>query len=486
VRIEYIVLGVILILGAALRMYHIGTASLWSDEIFSRYYLDVFGQHYALHEGLSLETNPPTYYFLLRNWMKWWGESEAALRSLSALASTLCIPFLYLLGRELAGKWRGLLGALLYALCPASLYFAQETRVYAFLMFASAGLLWAAAIFQRDSRSRRAAISYLGFGTLCLYLHATGLLFVAACGTAIGLFLLKRGRRGRAAFWKWTALNVAVMLLGVPYYRHAFTAVQSGIINYVPPAGLHQFIYSSSLVVSGIVTPYPWPGFLLAAALFVTLAVSLWLHPLSSRASVTLIAVPALFIALVFAVSLRRPILLPRVLVWVVVPLCVLVGRQLLLAGRSRFALLLALVAAFGGGLFFQLTAPNDDKEPIRQLMQTMAPQLARADLVVLSPVSNPMLLRYYAPGIKGVRLWDAASNPTIMAAAAKRVHVESISEAGIMQAIRARRTVVVLSHSFDLNRLNDLRKQAPESLYHEWFCGKVPCVAAAAWQPTP
>jgi hypothetical protein len=48
-----------ILLCAALRVYHLGAASLWSDEIFSRYYADVFGVHYALTDGLSLETNPP-------------------------------------------------------------------------------------------------------------------------------------------------------------------------------------------------------------------------------------------------------------------------------------------------------------------------------------------------------------------------------------------------------------------------------------------
>ena len=484
--IEVILLALIILLCAALRIYHLGTASLWSDEIFSRYYLDVFGLRYALTDGLSLETNPPTYYLLLRGWMSLWGDSEFALRSMSALASTLCVPFVYLLGRELAGKWRGLLAALLFALCPMSLYFAQEARVYACLMLAGAGLLWSAAVFQRDSRSHKAAVCYLAFGTMCLYLHATGLLFVAACGTAVWLALWKRGRRGRGVLLKWTTLNVCVLLLGVPYFRHALTASQSGIINYVPAAGLHQFLYSASLMVSGIVTPYPWPGFLLAAAVFVAVAVSLCLHPLSSRASVTLIGVPCLFIAFVFAVSMRRPILLPRVLVWAVVPICAIAGRQLLVEGRARFALMATLGATFAAGLFFQVTAPNNDKEPLRSVVQALAPELERADLVVLTPSSDPLVLRYYAPRVKNVRLWDATLHPTIMAAAAQRAQIKPISEQEILQAIQAKESVVVVSHSFDFDRLNDLRSHAPATVYREWTCGKVLCVGAAAWGPSP
>jgi uncharacterized membrane protein len=486
ISFEVIALGFIIILCALLRFYHLGAASLWSDEIFSRYYLDLFGLHYVLTDGLSRETNPPTYYLLLRGWMALFGDGEAALRSLSAAASILCIPVTYLLGRELGGKLRGLAGALLFALCPASLYFAQETRVYALFMLAATVVLWAAAMYQRDSRSVKAAAVYVLSATLCLYLHATGLLLVVACWGAVWLYLLSNGASTRQARFQWMVLNGFVLLLGLPYFLHVFTASHTGIINYMPPAGIHQFVYCASLVVSGMVTPYPWPGFLLAAALFLTLAVSLWLQPLSRRASVTLIGVPCLFIALVLLVSFRRPILMPRILAWSVVPLCLIAGDRLLATGRARFAVLLSLVAAFGAGLFFQVTTPNSNKEPWRDISRELGPTLEQADLVVLSPVSNPMVLRYYAPRVKNVRLWDASVNPTIMSDAAARLHIASISEAEILQAIQTRHSVWVLSHSFDLDRVNDLRSQVPATVFREWFCGKVPCAAAASWQPLP
>ena len=484
--LELSALGLILLLCAALRVYHLGSASLWSDEIFSRYYVDVFGLHYVFHQGLSLETNPPTYYLLLRGWIALWGDSEAALRSLSALASTLCIPAIYLLGRELLGRSRGLVAALLFALCPTSLYFAQETRAYALMMLAGAGLLWAAAVFQCNSRSGKAATFYCVCGAICLYLHATGLLFVAACGGAVWLFLLRRGPGGRAALVKWTALNAGVMLLGLPYYLHALTASHSGIIDYVPPAGLHQLVYSASLLVSGIVTPYPWPGLLLGMAFFAILTLSLCLHRPSSRASVIMVGVPILFVGLVFLVSVRRPILLPRILVWAIVPLCLLAARQVMVAGRARFAVLVGLVVVFGGGLFFQLNAPNNDKEPLREIAQAFGPQLEQADLVVLSPASNPEVLRYYAPRVKNVRLWDASLHPTIMAAAAQRLQIETISETEILQAIRAGHSVWVVSHSFDFGRVDALRSLVPATVYRKWSCGQVPCAAVVGWEQQP
>jgi mannosyltransferase len=485
-RFEVLALPLIILFGLALRIYHLGAASLWSDEIFSRYYVDLFGLHYVLSDGLSKETNPPTYYLLLQGWMALWGYSEAALRSLSTIASILCIPVAYLLGREFGSKSRALVAALLCALCPMSVYFAQEARVYALLMLASSVALWAAAVFQRDSRSWKAAGWYLLSATLCLYLHVTGLLFVAACTGAIWLSLLRKGVSARRARPKWLALNALVLLLGLPYYRHVFAASQTGVINYVPPAGIHQLVYCLSMLVAGTVTPYPWPAFLLTAAVGIALIVSLWLDLPSPRANVTLIGIPCVFLVVVLVLSVRRPILLPRTLVFMTVPLCVLAGRQLLVTGRARFAVMISLVVAFGAGLFFQATARNSDKEPWREISQALAPQLAQADLVVLSPISNPEVLLYYAPQVKNVRLWDAGLPPNIMRAGAEKIHMATITEPEMLQAIQAGQSVWVVSHSFDLSRVNELQAHVPATFFREWLCGKVPCVVVAHWPPHP
>ena len=125
-------------------------------------------------------------------------------------------------------------------------------------------------------------------------------------------------------------------------------------------------------------------------------------------------------------------------------------------------------------------------RSPWREISSEVGADLEHADLVVLSPVSNPMVLSYYAPRVKNVRLWDASLRPTVMSGAAERLHIASISEAEILQAIKAKRSVWVLSHSFDLDRVNDLRSQVPATAFREWYCGKVPCAAAAAWQPRP
>jgi uncharacterized membrane protein len=481
---DILALALIILLCVGLRVYHIAAASLWTDEIFSRYYAELFGRHYLFTTGLSTEATPPTYSLLLQAWMAIFGGSEAAMRSFSTVASTLCVPVTYLFGRELAGNKQGLLGALLFALCPMSLYFAQEARVYALFMLATALALWAVAVFLRDLQSIKAMAGYFVFATACIYLHGTGVLYVGACAVGVGLFLLAEGVRGRLPLVKWAALNVFVLLLGVPYFLHEAQASRGGGLDWIPPTTYRTLVYCLSMLVSGILTPYPWPAFVLAALVIAALAVSLFLHRPAPRVSVVLIGIPCLFIALVFALSLKRPILLPRIVSWTVVPFCLLAACQILVAGRARLAVLLTVAVAFGAGLLVQIKTPSSNKEPWRAALQSYAPQLQQADLVVLSPLFDPMVLTYYAPQVKHARLWDASLRPTIMNGAAERLHIAPITEAEIAQQIQQGHAVWILSNAFDLPRVNALRNRLPSTDFREWPCGKSTCVVVAGWQP--
>jgi mannosyltransferase len=480
---DSIALVLLAILCAALRFYHIGVASLWTDELVSRYYSQVLPLHFQFTTGLIIEPTPPTYTLMLLAWMKVFGSSESAMRSLSVLACILCIPAIYWLGRELTGKRQGLLGALLFALCPASLYYGQEARVYAFLVLSTSLALWAVAVLLRDPGSGKALAGYIVFATLCPYLHATGVLFVLACSGAVGVFWLTKGASGRGPLFRWIAANIVVLLLAAPYLFFTSRASRSGGLDWMPPFSLHDLVTCASSVVGGILTPRPWPGTVLTAGLLVILAVSLLFRPLSARANVVLVGVPLLFVVLISVISIRRPILLPRTLLWVVVPLCVAAGSALVTSGRARYAVLLGFFATFGTGLFFQLRTPGAQKEPWREITHEFAPALERADLVVVAPLSDPLVFTYYAPEIRNIRLWDAALPPTSLNTLAAQLHMETITESQIMNAIRTRHNVWVLSNTFDLSRVDRLRGQARATVFREWFCDRAPCVALAGWE---
>jgi uncharacterized membrane protein len=144
----------IVVLGLALRLWRLGAPSLWNDELFTRYYAAA-GLRFLWTTGFGIETTPPTYYTLLMGWMKLAGTSEFALRLPSVIASTLAIPLVGLLGRDAGGWGCGLLAALIFAVCPMELYYAQEARAYAFMLLPLAAMLWCGVHLLRDLDARQ-------------------------------------------------------------------------------------------------------------------------------------------------------------------------------------------------------------------------------------------------------------------------------------------------------------------------------------------
>lgn len=95
------------------------------------------------------------------------GDSEAALRWLSVACDAVALPLVFLLSRELIGRREAVLAALLFALCPAGLYYTQEARVYAMTLPLAALVLFAIAAYLRDPGSRTAAVAFAFGATLC-------------------------------------------------------------------------------------------------------------------------------------------------------------------------------------------------------------------------------------------------------------------------------------------------------------------------------
>jgi mannosyltransferase len=113
----------ILIVATGLRCYQLGTESLWVDEQFS------------IRDARSLKLGTrPLYYLLLHLWMKL-GTSDAWLRLLSIPFSLGSVFLTYLLARRLVSEFTARLAALLMAISPLCIGYAQEIRMYSLSLF---------------------------------------------------------------------------------------------------------------------------------------------------------------------------------------------------------------------------------------------------------------------------------------------------------------------------------------------------------------
>ncbi len=203
-------LSLLTLIALAVRFFRIGAESFWLDEAYSLYL--------SSSDGLSVLTGsvgnrhtPPFYYYLLHLWLAF-GDSEAALRSLSAILGAISVPLVYAVGRPLVGRRPALIGAAAAVLSPFLVYYGQEARGYTFLLLLvllSTLFLWR---FVSEGRLRDGVLFAL-VSILALYTHYyAGFMLVAS-----NLFAVWELRRNGPLLRRWIILQIVIGLAFLPW-----------------------------------------------------------------------------------------------------------------------------------------------------------------------------------------------------------------------------------------------------------------------------
>lgn len=338
----------ILLGAAALRILTSGYA-LWFDEIaaitFAKQPLDLLWSAWMVREP-----NPPLYYTLLKGWMALFGESDLAVRSLSVAIGSTGIGAGWWLARRIGGSRAGLIAALLLATSAAHVDFSQEVRGY--ILAQTGALFGCVAMAAYLERPRRAPLcGYAVAALVALYSHTTMILFVALANMAM-LWLLRRDRR---AWVMWLAANGAVALLWSWWAWISLGQAEAG------GTGFSWIARPDMISALNMTTVIYFPLYLAAEKIaFAPLLALGWLGGVAwfavrdRRPAVVLLA--ALVIAaplLLWALSQRLPIFLPRTLFWAAGPMTVLLAVALvrLPSPRLRLVLVGVLLALQVGAL---------------------------------------------------------------------------------------------------------------------------------------
>ena len=174
---------------AVLRFAALDAQSLWYDEsVTASLVAEPFGT--MLRSLRTSETAPPFYYVVAWIWVRLFGSSDAALRSLSALAGTFTVPVVYAAGRILISRSAALIAATLAACSPLLVWYSQEARAYSLLLLLGALSVLAFGLLREAPTAKRAAwwaiASSLAVAT---YYYAAFLVLAEA------VLLLRRHRR---------------------------------------------------------------------------------------------------------------------------------------------------------------------------------------------------------------------------------------------------------------------------------------------------
>jgi mannosyltransferase len=144
----------ITLIGGGLRVLLLDNKGMWLDETFS-----VWLANHSVVDMLQwivkIDQHPPLYYLLLHYWIAHYGDTPYYVRLLSALFGAGTIPMIYLIGKRMSGVVMGLAAAVILALSPFNIRFAQETRMYTLLTFNAAVAIYALVRLLTDSRSVR-------------------------------------------------------------------------------------------------------------------------------------------------------------------------------------------------------------------------------------------------------------------------------------------------------------------------------------------
>ncbi|NEQ99994.1 MAG: phospholipid carrier-dependent glycosyltransferase, partial [Cyanothece sp. SIO2G6] len=234
-RNHYIRLALILVGAIALRFWHLGSKSLWLDEVIGALFtlgrgldavplstifpLTELANIFAYQPGQSCaqitqavateSVHPPLFFCLQYHWLWLWlpllstGITESgthilasphwiwALRSLPAFLGVLCVACTYILTRLIVSPSTGLMAAALMAVSPFAVYLSQEARHYTLPMFWTLLALIGLVLIQRRILGDRPLpwLLLLGWSlinSLGLYTHYFFLLDFTAQGMALG------------------------------------------------------------------------------------------------------------------------------------------------------------------------------------------------------------------------------------------------------------------------------------------------------------
>jgi mannosyltransferase len=399
----------ILLLAFAVRVHALDAQSLWFDEGWSwhlaRMPLDDMARITA---G---DRSPALYYALLHGWLLVAGQSEFAMRLVSALADAAAAACVVALARRLHGNT--LLAGLIYALCPAAIWYAQETRMYALVAALGAGASLALWHWLTHRKAPSLAASALLLA-LAVNSHYYAVFLVPGHALAVLIHANASRRAVLRGVLSWSLAAAAVVLSVLPWllYARGGFAYDDGFafpLNTVAGRMLEWLRWFASGALPAPVDPRTW--------LLLGLATGLAIGALIAQRRATpaiyllcLILVPLL--AATVAVRLFYPyrsVFHARYLIALVPAACVLLGA----AGWRRPAGQMLAVAQLGllaalwlPGLRAYMTEPTWQRDDVRSAVRHVVDALEPGDVIIMS--RDNFAVTYYFPAARQAQLMAA------------------------------------------------------------------------------
>lgn len=236
-----IFIGIIIIALAittiALRIMYVNT-DLWYDEACSwftaKQSFPAGIMDNLLHTDLQ---HTPIYFFILHFWMKIFGNSEIAIKSLSLLFGIGTVPLVYTATRKLTDNNTALWTTAIATVSPILVYFSTEGRMYpmvVFLVMLSLNYL----IDFEQKRNIKSLIKLVVANVLIPYTLVGGILYNISLALSYGIYLFIEHKEDFKIYIKGLYTEIALL---IPYFalilyyakmRSIFVISHEGTLQY--------------------------------------------------------------------------------------------------------------------------------------------------------------------------------------------------------------------------------------------------------------
>ncbi|MBN1879344.1 glycosyltransferase family 39 protein [bacterium] len=331
---EWLQLMLLMLSGFLVRVYRLGTYSLWGDEADS-----IFS---GIH---NFYFHPPLFGFLVKYWIRW-AHTDFSLRLLVTVISVSAIAATWFLAKWIFDdKTSALWAGIFMIFAPSQVYYGRELRMYGLLTL-TAALSWLSyLVWMKHGGIFRFCAAVL-CGSLVAYTHNYGLIFLACMG--LSGFMM---RPKRMSLFRLFAFSFGVFLIYVPFLKHLLYYVGRfmGSHFWAEPITWKTPFYLLRFLVAGLEPPY-W-----FASLLVFLGAGLLVIGMRSERSnirfrriIVFGLLAPLLIAMTLSMILPNSVLVARYIIFTFVPFAIGMAAGARWLERFRFGLAWPLLLLAG------------------------------------------------------------------------------------------------------------------------------------------
>lgn len=195
-KLDYLLLGIIIIIAAALRLWKLGQVPFMHDEFSALIRTEYDNLHDLVVNGIIADTHPAGVQFFLFLWAKLTGWSELWIKLPFALMGTASIYLIFKVGQQWFNNKVGLLSAAFFAVSQFTVFYSQLARPYiAGLFFVLLFVVfWNKILFATTKPNIGTCIGFATSAALAALAHSfstaqAGMIFLT------GLFFLPKERQ---------------------------------------------------------------------------------------------------------------------------------------------------------------------------------------------------------------------------------------------------------------------------------------------------